>query len=288
VKVAVIGANGQLGSSLVKSLARRRIECVPLTRHEVDVTAVETVRQALRHHRPQVVVNTAAYHRVDLCEGTPADTFLVNASGARNVAVAAREVSAVPVFISTDYVFDGAKRKPYDESDRPNPQSVYATSKLAGEYMTLIGGNRGFVVRSTGLYAIGGSAGKGGNFVETMVRLAEGGKTLKVVADQVLAPTYAVDLAESLCDLIQTQDHGVYHLTNAGECSWHDFAAKIFALAGIRADLHPTTTQEYAARAARPAYSVLDNRRARDAGLAPMRPWDAALAAYLEERSAAR
>lgn len=284
VKVAVIGANGQLGGSLVKSLARRRIECVPLTRSEVDVTDLGTVTEMLGKHRPQIVINTAAYHRVDLCEDTPGDTFLVNSVGARNVAVAAREVSAVPVFISTDYVFDGTQKSPYRESDRANPQSVYAAAKLAGECMTRIGGERYFIVRSTGLYAVGGSSGKGGNFVETMLRLAESRTTIRVVSDQVLTPTYAVDLAEKICDLIRTEAYGLYHLTNSGECSWHDFAARIFSLAGIRADLHRTTTEEHGARAARPAYSVLDNGRARDIGLTPMRSWDDALAEYLRAR----
>jgi dTDP-4-dehydrorhamnose reductase len=282
--VAVIGANGQLGSSLVKALAKRRIGCVALTRRQADVTDIATLRDALGKHRPRIVINTAAYHRVDLCEDTPGDTFLVNAVGAHNVALAAREISAVPVYISTDYVFDGTQRTPYRESDPAHPLSVYATSKLAGETLTRIGGERFFVVRSTGLYAVGGSSGKGGNFVETMLRLSQGRTTLRVVTDQVLTPTYAVDLAEALCELIQTDAYGVYHMTNAGECSWYDFAAKIFALSGTPVDLQPTTTAEYGARAARPAYSVLDNRRMRDIGLSPMRPWDAALADYLRER----
>jgi len=172
------------------------------------------------------------------------------------------------------------------ETDHPNPLSVYGTSKLAGENMMRVSLDQYFVVRSTGLYAVGGSSGKGGNFVETMIRLAGSGKTIRVVDDQVLTPTYAVDLAETICDLIQTDDYGVYHMTNAGEVSWHDFAAKIFELAEIDVDLQPATTESYAAKAARPAYSVLDNARMHKAGLTEMRSWDEALADYIARRSA--
>jgi len=285
MKVAIIGA-GQLGSSLAKIVAERQLEYTLLTRPELDVTDVATITPVFSDFKPDVVINTAAYHKVDLCEDTPGETFLVNAVGARNVAVACREVSAVPVYISSDYVFDGEKRTPYEEQDHPNPLSVYGTAKLAAENMMRVTLDEYFIVRSTGLYAMGGSSGKGGNFVETMIRLASSGNTLRVVDDQVLTPTYAVDLAERICDLIQTDDYGLYHMTNTGEVSWHSFAAKIFELAGIDADLEPTTTEAYAAKAARPAYSVLDNARMRDAGLSEMRSWDEALADYIARRSA--
>jgi dTDP-4-dehydrorhamnose reductase len=248
------------------------------------VTDPATLAKALVASRPDVVINTAAYHKVDLCEDTPTETFVVNAVGARNVAEACREISALPVYISSDYVFDGAKGAPYVETDPPHPLSVYGTGKLAAEHMTRIGSDRFFIVRSTGLYAVGGASGKGGNFVETMLNLAADGKTLRVVADQVLTPTYAVDLAAKICDLIATEAYGLYHMTNTGEISWHDFAAKIFELAEVEADLHPTTTEEFGARATRPPCSVLDNLRVREIGLGEMRPWDEALADYLKER----
>jgi dTDP-4-dehydrorhamnose reductase len=270
---------------MARVLGQRGIEYIAFTRPGLDVTDLAGVTAALDTHRPDIVVNTAAYHKVDLCEDTPGETFLVNAVGARNVAMACREIAAVPVYISSDYVFDGAKGSPYVETDRPNPLSVYGTGKLAAEFMTRIGVEHFFVVRSTGLYAVGGASGKGGNFVETMLKLARGDKTIHVVNDQVLTPTYALDLAEHICDLIGTKQYGLYHMTNTGEVSWHDFAAKIFELSKIKADLRPTTTAEFGARAARPRYSVLDNLRMREAGLPEMRPWSEALADYLEERN---
>lgn len=287
MRVAVIGANGQLGSSLIKALARRGVECQPFTRPGLDVTDAAGVARQLASARPDVVVNCAAYHKVDLCEDTPGETFLVNAVGARNVAAACREISAVPVYISSDYVFDGRQDIPYVETDCARPISVYGAGKLAAEQMTRIGVDRHFIVRSTGLYAVGGASGKGGNFVETMLRLAAGGQTIRVVADQVLTPTYAVDLAERICDLIATDAYGLYHITNTGAVSWYDFAAKIFELAGVDADLQPTTTAEFGARAARPPYSVLQSNRLRDIGLEAMRPWDEALSDYIEERKRA-
>jgi dTDP-4-dehydrorhamnose reductase len=285
VKIGIIGANGQLGSSLARVLGGRGIEYVGFTRPELDVTDLASVTTALGKHRPDIVINTAAYHRVDQCEDTPGETFLVNAVGARNVMVACNQISAVQVYISSDYVFDGAKGSPYVETDNPRPLSVYGAGKLAAEFMTRIGVEEFFIVRSTGLYAVGGSSGKGGNFIETMLKLARGGQTIRVVDDQVLTPTYAVDLAGRICDLIQTKEYGLYHMTSTGEVSWHGFAAKIFELSKVEADLHPTTSEEFGARAARPHYSVLDNLHTREIGLEDMRPWDEALADYLEERN---
>jgi dTDP-4-dehydrorhamnose reductase len=266
-------------------LGGRDIEHVGFTRPALDVTDSASVTAALSEHRPDIVINTAAYHKVDLCEDTPGETFLVNAVGARNVVTACREISAAPVYVSSDYGYDGAKKSPYVETDNPNPLSVYGAGKLAAEFMTRIGAEEFFIIRSTGLYAVGGASGKGGNFIETMLKLAQGGQRISVVGDQVLTPTYAVDLAERICDLIETKEYGLYHMTNTGEVSWHDFAARIFELSKVEADLHPTTSEEFGAKAARPRYSVLDNLHMREIGLDDMRPWDGALADYLEERN---
>jgi dTDP-4-dehydrorhamnose reductase len=284
MKVAVIGAGGQLGSELLKLLPARGFECIPLTRAELDVTDPAMVSERLAEHEPQIVINTAAYHKVDECEDNPEKTLLVNAGGARNVSMACKSIGAAHVFISTDYVFDGRKASPYVETDPPNPLSVYGTGKLAAENMVRITLAEHFIIRSTGLYGIAGSSGKGGNFVETMLRLAREGKTIKVVADQVLTPTYTLDLAETISELIRTEEYGLYHATNTSQCSWHEFAAKIFELAGVDADLHETTSKEFGARAMRPPYSVLDNLHLRAIGLPEMRPWQEALAAYMEER----
>jgi dTDP-4-dehydrorhamnose reductase len=284
MKVAVIGAKGQLGQDLLKALEEKGDEAIALAHEDLDVTDLEATRRTIREIAPHVVVNTAAFHKVDLCEDEPAQTFAVNASGARHVAMACAEAGAVAVFFSTDYVFGGEKREPYREEDRPNPLSVYGVSKLAGELATRITLERHFVIRTTGLYGLAGASGKGGNFVETMLRLAREGKSIRVVEDQVLTPTYTVDLAERVVQLLHTDAYGLYHMTSTGECSWYEFARTIFELAGLTVDLSPTTSTEFGAKARRPAYSVLDNVRMREVGIPEFRPWREALKAYLEAR----
>jgi dTDP-4-dehydrorhamnose reductase len=186
------------------------------------------------------------------------------------------------VHFSTDYVFglDGARHSPWAEADAPGPVSVYGLSKLAGEYLVRSICPRHVVVRTCGLYGVWGSGGKGGNFVETMLRVAGQGKPLRVVADQTCTPSYTVDVAGAVASLLTTGRHGLFHATNAGECTWFEFARTIFELAGVRADLTAITSGEFGAAARRPAYSVL----APSAGAGPLRPWREALAAYLHER----
>jgi len=282
--IMLIGASGQLGHDLVKALAGS--EVIPLSHADVEIRVAETVDAALARHRPHVVVNLAAYHKVDECEGNPEQSFAVNALGARNVARACQEHGAALLHMSTDYVFDGRKGRPYTEDDLPCPINVYGISKLAGEYLVRYLCPQHFVVRSSGLYGVAGSSGKGGNFIELMLRLAREGKDIRVVGDQVLTPTYTVDLARKIVQLIQTQHYGLYHVTSAGACSWYEFASQIFELAGVEARLSPTTTAAFGAAATRPAYSVLAHQALAHIGLDDMRPWQEALAAYLAERNA--
>ena len=282
MKVAVIGANGQLGTDLVKALQNRGV--VPLTRTELDVRDLERVRQALSTLKPDVVINTSAFTRVDDCEDQPELAFRVNALGVRNVAQVCAELGCVLVHISTDYVFGGEKRTPYTEDDLPNPLNVYGVSKLAGEHFVRSLCEKHFIVRTSGLYGVAGSSGKGGNFVETMIRLAREGRPIRVVNDQVLTPTYTRDLAQKIAELLPTGAYGLYHITNSGECSWYEFAAQIFMLLQVQPDFGPTTTEAYGAKAKRPAYSVLSNEKLTRLGLRPLRPWPEALEAYLEEK----
>jgi len=190
----------------------------------------------------------------------------------------------VLVHISTNYVFDGQKREPYTEDDPPNPLSVYGASKLTGEYFARNICPKHFVIRTSGLYGVAGSRAKGGNFVETMIRLAKERKPIRVVTDQVLTPTYTRDLAEKIKELLQTEAYGLYHITNSGQCSWYEFAAKIFELLGGKPDFGPTTSAEFGAKAKRPAYSVLAHERLKQLGLDDLRLWPEALEAYLEEK----
>jgi dTDP-4-dehydrorhamnose reductase len=282
MKIAIIGADGQLGSELVKTLSGE--EVAPLFYPDFDITRPEEVRGILRRLEPEVVINTAAYHRVDECEDNPQTSFLVNATAVRDLSLAALDLGFVLVHFSTDYVFDGKKGHPYVEEDQPNPLSVYAVSKLAGEFFVRSLLERYFLVRTCGLYSEASSREKGYNFVDRMIALALEGKTIRVVSDQWVTPTSAAELAERVVELIQTTQFGLYHLTNEGQCTWFQFAQRIFSLAGIDARLEPVDSRGFGAKAPRPLYSVLENRKAKDIGLKAFSPWPEALKAYLTKK----
>ena len=258
-----------------------------LAHEDLDIRDGAAIRAMLARVRPAVVVNTAAFHNVPKCETEPANAFAVNAIAARELATACTEAGARLVHVSTDYVFDGAKREPYVESDRPNPLNVYAISKLAGEYGVLSAGDDHQVVRSSGLYGVRPCRAKGGNFIDTMFRLAKEKPEVKVVNDEVLTPTFTADLAGQIRVLALEGPPGLYHATNAGSCSWYEFARAIFELGRLQTPLFPTSVKEFAAPVKRPFYSVLDNATARAAGLDRMRPWHEALADYMARRLAA-
>lgn len=283
MKYAVLGAAGQLGRELCERLSG---EVAALTREQIDLARPETVRRVLEELRPEVFLNCAAFNYVDRAETEAAAAFAVNAHGVRELALACRDLDCTLVHFSTDHVFglDPDRCAPYAESDLPGPINVYGVSKLAGEYLLRSCCPKHFVIRTCGLYGVRGSGGKGGNFVETMLRLAQAGKPLRVVADQVCTPTYAHDLAYAVVGLIATMRYGLYHLTNAGACSWYEFARTIFEIEHLAVDLTPITSAAYAAPARRPAYSVLSTSRYESLQLLPLRPWPEALAAYLQER----
>ncbi len=282
-KIAVLGAAGQLGRDLCPRLPG---EVIALTRDQADLTRAEPLRSTLDALRPEVVVNCAAYNFVDRAESEPEAAFAVNAWGVRSLATICRDLGCILVHFSTDHVFglDEDRRTPYTEADAPGPVSVYGLSKLVGEYLVRSLCPRHFVIRTCGLYGVHGSGGKGGNFVETMLRLAAQGKSLRVVADQVCTPSYTVDVATGTAALLQTGQFGLYHLTNEGSCSWHEFGRTILELAGVEANLAPITTAEYGAAARRPAYSVLAPAAAAAQNMPRLRSWQSALAVYLHER----
>lgn len=282
MKVLILGSKGQLGTDLVRVMAEW--DLVPLTHADLDVCDHDKVRQTVEEVQPDVVVNTAAFHKVEDCEDNPLKAFQVNALAVRNLAQACCAQGAVLVHLSTDYVFSGEGKEPRWETDPTGPVNVYGTSKLAGEFLVRQTCPRHFIVRTSGLYGMAGASGKGGNFVELMVRLAREGKPIRVVNDQYLTPTYTSDLADKIKDLIRTEEYGLYHVTSGGYCSWYDFAAKTFALLKIRPDFGPTTTAAFGAKVRRPAFSVLGHRALRDRGLNDLRPWSQALEAYLMEK----
>lgn len=282
MKIMIIGAGGQLGSELVNIVQEDII--IPLTRLDLEMTDYRQMNDVISSNTPDIVINTTAYHRVDECEDNVEKAFSVNTFAVRTLSKICAEMNATLVHFSTDYVFGGEKRVPYMENDMPNPLSVYAASKLAGEYFARNICRRHFVVRTCGLYGAKGVSGKGENFVEMMLRLAREQKPIKVVADQIVTPTFAKELAVSISKLIRTGEYGLYHITNDGGCSWYEFAKTIFDLTGIRADLSPITSEEFGAKARRPAYSVLENRNLRALGIDNMRPWKEALKEYLMEK----
>jgi dTDP-4-dehydrorhamnose reductase len=283
--VVLLGANGQLGTDLQAALTGVRL--TPLAHADLDVCDAERVTAVLGSLRPDVVINTTAFHKVDVCEDEPAPSFAVNASAVCRLARLGRDLGYTLIHFSTDYVFDGRARTPYGEDTLPNPLNVYGVSKLAGEHLVRAYARRYYLLRTTGLYGVAGSSGKGGNFVETMICLGKSGNPVRVVDDQVLTPTATADLAAAVGQLVARDGevpYGLYHVTSAGQCSWHAFAQAIFELCGMSVDLSPITTVESGSKAVRPAFSVLGHARWIGTGLAELRPWREALADYLRAK----
>ena len=284
-KVAIIGANGQLGADCVEAFAESGYEVAALNHDRIDIEDAGLVDAVLGEEAPDVVVNTAAMHNVEGCEGEAARAFAVNGIGSRNLATAASRSGFRLIHISTDYVFDGAKGSPYCESDLPAPLNVYGNTKLSGEYFVLAGAPNSTIVRTSGLYGRSACRAKQGglNFVQRMLQLARERGSVEVVSDQFVTPTYTHHLAQQIVVLAESDLNGVVHATCQDECSWFDFAAEIFALAGVSVRLEPTTSAAFPSKVMRPAYSVLDNVRMREAGIDRMPHWKESLAVYLEE-----
>ncbi len=284
MKVVVIGSKGQLGTALLETLPKNH-ELIGLDIRDDDVTGhievedAPQVRSLLKNLEPEVVINTAAFHITDQCEKDPDNSYKINTLGARNVAATCYEINAKVVFISTDYVFDGAKKQPYTEYDRPNPLSIYGKSKLAGENIVKSVCPKHFIVRTAGIFG-----GEQSNFVKTMIRLGKERDRLNVVYDQVHSPTYSYDLASKIGELIETSLYGLYHISNNGETTWYDYARKIFQLTGLdkKVEVSKITAKEYGAPAPRPAYSVLRNYNLELQGMDDLPSWENALERYIK------
>lgn len=283
-RVAVIGASGQLGSDLTEALRQSGFECLTPSRVELDVCDHPRAASVLQSLRPAVVVNLAAFHKVEACEADPDRALAVNGLAVNNLAEVADDLNARLVHISTDYVFGGDQLTPYHEGSLPQPRQVYGTSKLTGELFVRQHSPRHLVIRTSGLFGARGSSDKGGNFVETMLERGRRG-AVRVVTDQVLSPTNTRDLSGTIVRLIQADVRGLIHVTNAGSCSWYGFAREIFALRGWPVEVIPIATDATPSAVVRPRYSVLDNKRLRDEGFGLLRPWQEALGAYLGQRA---
>lgn len=283
MRVAVLGANGQLGTDLAASFADTGAEVVALTHDEIRVEDLDSVRESLSRARPDAVLNTAAFHHVPQCEEDPASAFAVNAQGALNVARIASELDAQNLYFSTDYVFDGERGRPYVEEDLPNPLNVYAASKLAGEHLTLAYAPQSYVVRISGIYGKVACRAKGENFVTKMIRLAKDRPEVRVVDDEVLTPTPTREIAEKIPALLASGAYGLYHLSCKGACSWYEFAREIFAALELKTPLDRASVKDFPAGVRRPFYSVLENRRFDALGVGRMPPWRDALRRFLDE-----
>ncbi|MCX6135504.1 MAG: dTDP-4-dehydrorhamnose reductase [Ignavibacteriales bacterium] len=280
MKVAVIGANGQLGTEIVKGFSDETV--IALTQSDIEISEIGSVEKAFANVSPDLVVNTASLVNVELCEKEPAKAFLINETGALNLARVLEERKIPLLHISTDYVFDGTKRSPYDESDDAKPLNVYGASKLAGERAIQAVCSRHFIVRTSGLYGHAQCMGKGANFIEKILARSKEKSELQVVDDEVLTPTYTLDLAKQIRVLTRTGEFGLYHATNNGECSWFEFAKEALRLAGSSTRVVPVSSAIYPSELKRPAYSVLANARLIAQGLDQMPAWQESLKAYFE------
>ncbi|HZG59613.1 MAG TPA: dTDP-4-dehydrorhamnose reductase [Anoxybacillus sp.] len=277
MKIVVTGANGQLGQELVRQLQQTNFELYSFTKSDLDITNENIVNEVITKIKPDIIINAAAYTKVDQAEAEEETAYLVNAFGQRNLAVAAEKVGAKICYISTDYVFDGNSTVPYREYDQTNPLGVYGKSKLVGEELTKSLCSRYFIVRTAWVY---GEFGQ--NFVKTMLRLAKEKEEIGVVNDQIGAPTYTVDLARFIIELVQTEKFGIYHCTNSGSCSWYEFAKAIFEESNISVKVNPITTEQFPRPAERPKYSVLDNFAMKVNGFPMLRHWREALKEFLK------
>jgi dTDP-4-dehydrorhamnose reductase len=278
MKVLLTGAKGQLGVELQRQLDKgeQKHEIIATDYDTLDITNLEQVRETLVLHGPQVIINCAAHTAVDKCEEDVENAYRINAIGPKNLAIVSAELGAKLIQISTDYVFSGIEAEPRREDDTTGPQSIYGSSKLLGEDYVKTFCKKYFIVRTAWLY------GEGNNFVRTMLNLAKTKNELSIVNDQFGSPTSTKELAIAIINLMQTEYYGTYHGTCEGECSWYEFACKIFELKKIKVNVNPVSSEEFIRPAKRPTYSVLDNFMLKLYNLNTFRPWEEALKDYLE------
>ena len=282
MRVAVIGANGQLGCDVCAAFSAGGHDVLPLNHDTADIVDYVSTSARLGQAKPDLIVNTAAMHNVEACEAAPLKAFEVNGLGVKNLAMAANGLGSTLLHMSTDYVFDGSKQAPYVESDCPMPLNVYGNTKLAGEYFVRTLARKHFVIRVSGLYGANPCRAKGGdNFVRLMLRLSKERDEIRVVDDEVLTPTYTVDVARQLVAMSRSDRYGLYHATAQGSCSWYRFAAKIFELSGTKVKLSVARSDEFPKKVPRPKYSVLENAALKATGQDLMPDWADGLKRYL-------
>lgn len=284
-KVLITGASGQVGQAIYgilsmgtdyKLLLTGRISNTEDNIEELDISDERAVGTIIDRITPDIIINCAAFTAVDLCESEEDRAYEINALGPKYLAMAAERTGAVLVHLSSDYVFDGNGSKPYIESDPTSPISAYGRTKLAGEVFVKENCNRYFILRPAWVY------GQGKNFVKTMLHLADSGKDLRVVSDQMGSPTSATEIARVIAFLLKTESYGIYHSTCEGSCSWYDFTIEIMKAAAKDVKVSPITSSEYPTAATRPMYSVLDNKALRERHNYVMKDWKEAFKEYME------
>ncbi len=283
MRIAVIGADGQLGTDICAVINKTQDELIRLTIEHIEVSDIDSVSRALKEASPQLVINTAAFHHVEKCEDEPVKAFEVNALGARNLAMVCNDLDAAIMHISTDYVFDGKKRVPYIETDKPMPLNVYANTKLSGEYFIEAIAKKFYILRVSGIYGKAPCIGKGGlNFVELMVKLSRERPEVRVVDNEILTPTSTVEISHQIVKMIESDaQYGLYHVTAEGSCSWYEFAREIFDITKPNIKFNKAAPGEFAVKVNRPEYSVLENKFLKDQGINMMRHWKQGLRTYL-------
>lgn len=278
MKVFVTGVKGQLGHDVVNELTKRGIESIGVDIEEMDITDAEIVKQVITQSAPDAVVHCAAYTAVDAAEENEAVCRKVNADGTRNIAEVCRSLDIKMLYLSTDYVFDGKGERPWEPEDERHPLNVYGQTKYEGELAIQENLEKYFIVRIAWVFGVNGS-----NFIKTMLKLSQTHKRITVVNDQYGSPTYTYDLARLLVDMILTDKYGIYHATNEGVCSWYEFACEIFKKADIPMEVVSVTTEEYGAKAKRPANSRMNRDKLTQNGFDKLPPWQDALERYLKE-----
>jgi len=281
MKLAIIGANGQLGTDLQEVFSAEH-DVIGLNHSDIEITDVNSVKRVLTSAKPEIIVNTAAYNLVPEAEKFPEKAFQINGTGVLNLARVCQDLGIRLIHYSTDYVFDGKKQKPYTEDDCPNPLNVYANTKLAGEYFALNYSDNSMVIRVSGIYGKVPSRGKGGNFITTMIKLAKEKPEVRVVNDEILTPTPTYCIAKNTAALIKTGASGLYHMSCEGECSWYEFAKTIWESLQLETPLYSASVKDFPLVVKRPFYSVLENKSLNKLGMNQMPHWKEALKEFLK------
>jgi dTDP-4-dehydrorhamnose reductase len=282
MKVAVIGANGQLGIDIIHEFKQAGDDVSGINHCDVEIYDIDSILRVLKLIKPDMLINTAAYHNVEKCEQKPLRAHQVNAIGARNLAIACKELDIYLLHISTDYVFDGYQKTPYMETDRANPLNVYGNSKLSGEHYIESTADKYLILRTSGLYGKNPCRAKGGlNFVQLMLKLAKERDEIRVVDDEILTPTSTRELARQIVKVKHPDVYGLAHATAECMCSWYQFAREIFTITNTEVNLQIADPGEFPAKVNRPAFSVLENNVLKQYNLNVFKNWEEGLKEYL-------